>query len=174
MDRNIEQINRDFERLSAAGLLTEKAKRKEKGDYHIRYGITKKPCFKKLDATKMLPPLHYWICALTHIEKFAFITNTPAKLFKNKRRVMRKGNRKGKAATDGIKTAKKALIKKAKTTLGLLLASPNSGGNGGSTDGANNARAFFSERNRDKILKLFKNARDRVKIRRILRHSFRF
>ena len=133
MDRNIEQINREFERLSEAGLLTEKAKRKEKGDYTIRYGLTKKPCFKKLDCTKMLPPLHLWICALTNMESFAFINNTPLRLFKNKKRVMRKGQKKGKAATEGIKTAKKALIKKARTTLGLLLASPNSGGNGGST-----------------------------------------
>ena len=129
MDRNQEQINRDFRRLSRAGLLTEKAKRKEKGNYKIRYGITKKACFKKLDCTKMLPPLHLWICALTNMESFAFINNTPKHLFKNKKRVMRKGQRKGEAANKGIKEAKQKFIKKARSTLGLLLASPNSGNN---------------------------------------------
>ena len=133
MDRSIEQINRDFIRLSEAGLLCDKAKQKEKGNYKIRYGITKKPCFKKIDCTKIMPPLHFWICALRHMEELAFILNTPLNKFKNKKRVMRKGQRKGKVAKDAIKNAKLKLIKKARTTLGLLLASPNSGGNGGST-----------------------------------------
>ena len=42
------------------------------------------------------------------------------------------GPRKGDDAKDGIKTAKQALITKAKNTLGLLLDSPG-GGNGGNT-----------------------------------------
>ena len=45
----------------------------------------------------------------------------------------------------------------------------------GSTDGANNARFFFSETNRDLVLNLFKvNRVDKEKIRRILRHSVQF
>ena len=68
-----------------------------------------------------------------------------------------------------IDEAKKALIFKAKTTLGLLLDSPSGSGTAGSTDGANNARAFFSEKNRDKILELFKVRKvEKAKIRRIL------
>ena len=66
--------------------------------------------------------------------------------------------------------AKKNLIKEAKETLGLLLDSPSGSGTAGSTDGGNNARAFFSEKNRDKVLELFKvSVEDKAKIRRILR-----
>ena len=84
---------------------------------------------------------------------------------------MRRGMRKGKAATDYIKNvAKKNFIDEAKESLGLLLDSPNGSGTSGSTDGANNARAFFSETNREKVLDLFKvNQAERNKIRRILR-----
>ena len=57
MDRNIDDLNNEFIRLNDAGLLTDQAKRKEKGDYHIRNGLTKEPCFKKIDCTKMLPPI---------------------------------------------------------------------------------------------------------------------
>ena len=40
----------------------------------------------------------------------------------------------------------------------------------GSTDGANNARDFFAEENRDKVLQLYKvSDEDKEKIRRILR-----
>ena len=42
------------------------------------------------------------------------------------------GPRKGDDAKDGIKTAKQALITKARNTLGILLDSPG-GGNGGNT-----------------------------------------
>ena len=66
--------------------------------------------------------------------------------------------------------AKKVLIKEAKDNIGLLLDSPSGSGTGGSTDGANNSRAFFSEKNRDKVLELFKVGQaDKAKIRRILR-----
>ena len=172
MNRNIRDINSEFIRLHLAGLLTEKEKRKEKGDYTVRYGITKEACFKEIDATKFLPPLHFWICALNHMESFAYHINTPAEKFINNERVMRRGKRKGKTATDHIeKVAKKDFIKEAKEgELRLLLDSPSGSGTGGSTDGANNARAFFSEKNRDKVLELFKVddvAKD--KIRRILR-----
>ena len=170
MDRNIDQINCEYQRLEDAGLLSEKAKQKEKGNYKIRYGITKKPCFKRIDCTKMLPPLHYWICALNHMENFAYHINTPQRLFKNKKRVMRKNQRKGKDAKDAIKKAKNVFIFEGRTKLGILFDSPNSGGTGGSTDGANNSRDFFSENNRDKVLELFKvNKPDKAKIRRILR-----
>ena len=172
MDRNIEQLNNDFERLESAGLLTAKARAKQskEKDYHTRNGLTKKPIFKKIDLTKVLPPLHFRICSLNHMENFAYIINTPLKKFPNKKRVMRKGNRKGDDCKDAVVQSKKKLIKEAKTTLGLLLDSPNGGGNGGSTDGANNSRIFFSENNREKVLDLFKvNARDRAKIKRIIR-----
>ena len=102
MNRNIQEINSEFERLNEAGLLEEKEKRKEKGNYKVRYGITKKPCFKRIDCTKMLPPLHYWICSLNHMENFAYHINTAAKHFKNKKRVMRRHQRKGKAAKKAI------------------------------------------------------------------------
>ena len=172
MDRNIMQLNNDFIRFNDAGLLTEAAKRKEKGNYHIRNGLTKKPCFKKLDFTKMLPPLHYWICALNHIESFAYIINTPKEKFPAKKHVMGKGKRKGPIATKAIEESKKKFISKARDTLGILLDSPNGSGNGGSTDGANNARFFFSESNRELVLDLFEvDDVDRAKIRRILRHS---
>ena len=102
LDRNIQNINSEFVRLHVAGLLTEKEKRKEKGNYKIRFGITKKPAFKCIDCTKMLPPLHYWICALNHMENFAYHINTAANKFKNKKRVMRRHARKGKAAKKAI------------------------------------------------------------------------
>ena len=72
MDRNIEQLNSEFIRLNDAGLLTDKARAKQcrQKDYHTRNGITKEPVFKKLDATKMLPPLHYMLCSLRHIGRF--------------------------------------------------------------------------------------------------------
>ena len=157
MDRNVNDINSEFIRLNDAGLLTDKAKQKEKGDYTVRYGITKEPLFKKIDATKMMPPLHYWITQLNHIESFAYHINTPVEKFPKKQRVMRRGKRKGKAATAYIKdVAKKQFISEAKTKLGLLLDSPSGSGTGGSTDGANNARVFFSEEKRDAVLELFK------------------
>ena len=82
----------------------------------------------------------------------------------------RGGPRQPKETLKAIGESKKKLIKEAKETLGLLLDSPNGGGNGGSTDGANNSRQFFSEKNREKVLDLFKvDARDRAKIKRILR-----
>ena len=102
MDRSIQQINCEFEKLHDAGLLTEKEKRKERGNYKIRFGITKKPCFKKIDCTKMLPPLHFWICSLNHMEGFAYHINTPKEKFINKQRVMRRFKRKGKMATEAI------------------------------------------------------------------------
>ena len=102
MDRNIDQINSEFERLQESGLLEASAKRKEKGDYTIRYGITKKPCFKRIDCTKMLPPLHYWICALDNMENFAYHINTPLEKFARRKRVMGRGKRKGKLAKDAI------------------------------------------------------------------------
>ena len=65
---------------------------------------------------------------------------------------------------------KKKFITEARETMGLLLDSPSGSGTGGSTDGANNARAFFSEKNRDKVLELYKvSDEDKEKIRRILR-----
>ena len=174
MDRDIEEINSEFQRLENAGMLTAAAKRKEKGDYHIRNGITKEPCFKKIDCTKFLPPLHFWICSLDHMESFGYHINTPLEKFNNKKRAMRGfGPRKGKVATEYIEdTAKKNFIDKAKQgPLGLLLDSPTGGGStSGSTDGANNGRAFFSEKNREKVLDLYEvNDEDREKIRRILR-----
>ena len=171
MNRDIQQLNSEFTRLENEGLLTAQAKRKEKGDYHIRNGITKKPLFNIIDCTKMLPPLHLWICALDHMENFGYHINTPLEKFNKKKRVMRRGKRKGKAAATYIKdVAKKNFIDKAKTTLGLLLDSPTGGGTAGSTDGANNGRNFFSETNREKILDLFEvDDEDRAKIRRILR-----
>ena len=102
MERNIHDINREFSKLNASGMLEEKEKRKEKGDYTIRYGITKKPCFKKIDCTKMLPPLHYWICSLKNMENFAYHINTPVEVFNKKKRVMRRFKRKGKKATKAI------------------------------------------------------------------------
>ena len=99
MNRNIQQTNVDFERLRDAGLLEDTQKRKEKGNYKIRYGITKKPCFKRIDCTKMLPPLHYWICALKHMENLAYHLNTPVDKFIKKKRVMGRFKRKGKEAT---------------------------------------------------------------------------
>ena len=54
MDRDIREINSEFIRLNEAELLTPQAKRKEKGDYTVRYGITKDACFKEIDATKSL------------------------------------------------------------------------------------------------------------------------
>ena len=81
MDRDIEQLNSDYIRLENAGLLTDKARAKQsrQKDYHTRNGLTKKPAFKskKFDLTKMLPPLHFWICSLDHMESFAYIINTP-------------------------------------------------------------------------------------------------
>ena len=84
---------------------------------------------------------------------------------------MRRGApRKGKETLKAIAGKKKIFIKEAKDDIGLLLDSPNGGGHGGSTDGANNSRKFFSEKLREKVLDLFKvNARDRAKIKRILR-----
>ena len=132
MNRNIEELNDEFTRMNDAGLFTDTAKRKEKGDYHIRNGLTKKPGFKKIDCTKMLPPLHYWLCSLKHIENFAYIINTPKEKFPKKKRVMGKGTRKGKVATKAINDEKKEFISKARNgPLGLLLDSPNGGGNGG-------------------------------------------
>ena len=82
----------------------------------------------------------------------------------------RGGPSKGPDAKKAIDESKKKFIKEAKETIGLLLDSPNGGGNGGSTDGANNARKFFSESIREKVLDLFKvNESDRAKIKRILR-----
>ena len=79
MDRNIQQLNCDWLRLELAGLLTDKARAKQsrQKDYHTRNGITKEPCFKCIDCTKMLPPLHLLICSLNHMESFAYIINTP-------------------------------------------------------------------------------------------------
>ena len=79
MDRNIEQLHSEYIRLKNEGLLTAKARAKQsrEKDYHTRNGITKEPAFKKFDLTKMLPPLHYQICSLNHMESFAYIINTP-------------------------------------------------------------------------------------------------
>ena len=173
MDRNVDQLNSEFERLDSAGLLTARARAKQsrEKDYHTRNGITKEPIFKKIDLTKMLPPLHYQICSLDHIENLAYRINTPAEKFLNQKRVMGKGGpRQTKATIKAIDDSKKALIKEAKTTCGLLLDSPNGAGTAGSTDGANNARDFFSEKLREKVLDLFKvDARDRAKLKQILR-----
>ena len=51
MDRNVDQLNSEFERLDSAGLLTAKARAKQsrEKDYHARNGITKEPIFKKID-----------------------------------------------------------------------------------------------------------------------------
>ena len=77
------------------------------------------------------------------------------------------------AHAKGTKAAEaygKEIGDEAKTTCGLLLDSPNGAGTGGSTDGANNARDFFSEELREKVLDLFKvDARDRAKLKQILR-----
>ena len=85
MDRNIEQLNSDYIRLESAGELTLKARAKQSRnkDYHTRNGITKKPAFKKFDLTKMLPPLHFEICALDHMESFAYNINTPIGKYSN-------------------------------------------------------------------------------------------
>ena len=179
MDRDISHINSEFTRLNDAGLLTEAAKRKEKGKgkYHIRNGLTKKPCFKTIDCTKMLPPLHYWICSLKHMENMAYIINTPKEKFPKNKYVMGKGKRKGKVATKAVGDSKKNFITKARNTpgLGILLDSPSGAGTGGSTDGANNARFFFSESNRELILDLYEvDDVDRAKLCRILRHSVQF
>ena len=79
MDRNIEELNSEFIRLENEGLLTASARAKQsrEKDYHTRNGITKKPAFKVIDLTKMMPPLHYWICSLNTMEDFAYIINTP-------------------------------------------------------------------------------------------------
>ena len=79
MDRDIDHLNSEYIRLENAGLLTDKARAKQsrQKDYHTRNGITKKPAFKRIDLTKMLPPLHYLICSLNHMESFAYIINTP-------------------------------------------------------------------------------------------------
>ena len=130
MDRSQEELNNEFTRLNDAGLLTDAAKRKEKGNYHFRNGLTKEPCFKKIDCTKMLPPLHYWLCSLKHIENFAYILNTPKEKFPKNKRVMGKGSRKGKVAKKAFEEKKKEFIFKARDTLGILLDSPG-GGNGG-------------------------------------------
>ena len=50
----------------------------------------------------MLPPLHYWICALDNMENFAYHINTPLEKFARKKRVMGRGKRKGKLAKDAI------------------------------------------------------------------------
>ena len=133
MDRDIREINSEFIRLNEAELLTPQAKRKEKGDYTVRYGITKEPCFKQIDATKMMPPLHYWITQLDHIEQFAYHINTPEEKFKNKKRVMGRGKPKGDATEYIEEVAKKAFIKEAKENpnIGLLLDSPSGSGHGG-------------------------------------------
>ena len=173
MDRNVDQLNSEYVRLDSAGLLTAKARAKQsrEKDYHTRNGLTKEPIFKKIDLTKFLPPLHYQICSLDHIENLAYRINTPAEKFLNGKRVMGKGGpRQTKATLKAIDDSKKALIFEAKTTCGLLLDSPNGAGTGGSTDGANNARDFFSEKLREKVLDLFKvDARDRAKLKQILR-----
>ena len=89
MDRNIIDLNSEFIRLENDGKLTEKARAKQsrEKDYHTRNGITKKPAFKVIDLTKMMPPLHYWICSLNTMEEFAYIINTPIgkNYFKNGR-----------------------------------------------------------------------------------------
>ena len=172
MDRNGD-LQSEYERLESAGLLTAKARAKQsrEKDYHARNGATKPAIITKIDLTKFLPPLHYLICSLNHIESFAYRINTKLEKFLNKKRVMgRGGKRQEKETMKAINESKKKLIKEAKETIGLLLDSPNGGGNGGSTDGANNSRQFFSEKNREKVLDLFKvDARDRAKIKRILR-----
>ena len=172
MDRNGD-LQSEYERLESAGLLTKKARAKQsrEKDYHARNGVTKPPIVTKIDLRKMLPPLHYLICSLNHIENFAYRINTPVAKFKNNKRVMgRGGPRQTKATLKAIGESKKKLQKEAKETVGLLLDAPSGGGNGGSTDGANNARKFFSEKIREKVLDLFKvDARDRAKIKRILR-----
>ena len=87
MNRNIKEINSDYIRLENAGLLTDQARQKQsrRKDYHTRNGITKKAAFNVIDLTKMMPPLHYWICCLNTMEQFAYIINTPLgkKSFKN-------------------------------------------------------------------------------------------
>ena len=174
MDRSVDQLNSEYDRLESAGLLTDKARAKQsrEKDYHTRNGITKKPIFKKIDLTKMLPPLHLQICSLNHIENFAYRINTPKKKFKNNKRVMGKGGpRQTKELKKAIKDSKNNFIAEAKKPpLGLLLDSPSGVGTGGSTDGANNSRNFFSEKLRENVLDLFKvGARDRAKIKQILR-----
>ena len=79
MNRNIQELNSEFIRLENAGLLTKSARAKQsrEKDYHTRNGITKKPAFNVIDLTKMMPPLHYWICSLDTMESFAYIINTP-------------------------------------------------------------------------------------------------
>ena len=50
MNRSQEQLNSDYERLEKAGVFKRKTL---PSDYKIRYGLTKPPMFKRLDATKV-------------------------------------------------------------------------------------------------------------------------
>ena len=149
MNRSPQELNSDYERLAKAGVFKRKTL---PSNYKIRYGLTQKPMFKRLDATKVslfsitnlfvmniplfhslqiTPPLHFLLCCLNSKENFAYHLNAREDPDDIPR--MKPYLRKTKKQMDAVKEAKQDFINRAKTHLGQLFDSPISSGTSGNS-----------------------------------------
>ena len=164
MDRNIKDLNERFQALDSKGLIDAR----KKGDYSQRTGLTHEPIWKELDPTKYIPVLHAWINALKLFERFCYLQNS-RKSFPNEWPKTGPGIRLSKEAKLAQDTAKKVFSAQAKATMKLTLNMADIGGTSGNSDTGNNAREFFSAKNREKVLDLYDfHGNDRDSLRDLL------
>ena len=164
MDRNIKDLNERFQELDSKGLIDAR----KKGDYSQRTGLTHEPIWKELDPTKYIPVLHAWINALKLFERLCYLQNS-RKSFPNEWPKTGPGIRLSKEAKLAQDTAKKVFSAQAKATMKLTLNMADIGGTSGNSDTGNNAREFFSAKNREKVLDLYDfHGNDRDSLRDLL------
>ena len=140
-----------------------------------RAGLTHKPMLtgEHVSSEHNIPPLHSRINSLRFWETTIYFFNA-RKSFPNEIPIKKPGHRKSPAQLDAFELAKKNVRNEAKYgELGLILDCPDPTGCGGNSDNGNTAKEFFSEKNREAVVKLFKTDDETLKNEiRILHQNF--
>ena len=160
INRTMDSIHEKFEALKVQNDDGEWVIPRQSGDYNDRQGLTSQPLTHQ-DVVTDFSVLHSLIRSLYFFEQLAYRINAE---------VYKWGEKQSDADKAALNLAKEEFKQKCPTVLEMQLDMPNP--KGGSTDTGNTARKFFSNKSRDKVMRLVQGFNVEQKCYRKLLQNF--